>query len=1571
MKRKSLLFLLLFALLAPWAANAQTTVTIGDLTTATDNSYLPMNSLYEYSYTQQIYEACEIGTAGTINSITVWMYGNANLYEMPFDIYMVETDKDAFTGTTDWVSVTSSDIVYSGSVTVHNTTAEAYTFTLTTPFAFSGRHNLVIAFDNNTGSWKGGLNGKVSATSDGYTKAIYARRDTNDYDPLNMSGITASGTLAYRNVITFDINPDPSVTMCCPVQNLKAEDVDAYSARLTWESDATDFVVEYKEASEETWGPATANGNQAQLSGLTPETTYNARVKVDCGGGEYSVEKTVTFTTLPSCLVPTGFSRTNLTYQSVTLNWTSEADAWIVAYKTADDEDFTEVPVTENPYTLTGLAPETAYTVKVRANCGSEDGLSAWTSTLSFTTLSACATPTNLTCTALTATTATLSWFEAGNSTEWVVAYKLAADDDFTEVTVTENPYTLTGLTTDGAYTAKVRANCGETPSWSTTTAFEPTDKWIVGTNSGTTGYLPSNTNWNYSLTQQIFTVEELGAAGYIESIDFYMTSTTASTRTLDIYMVNTDKSSFANNSDWIVITDEAPVFSGSVTFNPATWTTIQLTGFVYDGTSNVAIIVNDHTGSYSSRYFRSFTATANQAIYVYNDDDSYDPTAPSVVGTATTAKNMIRLVKGEVPECMPVTNLAVNYEGGSTAMVRWTSDATAWNLKLNGELVEGPITNPYTLEGLEMATTYTVEVQADCGGTTSPWVSASFTTDMCMAENMCELTFELTDSWGDTWNGNAIQVVDALTGEVIGVVTNTTSDHANAPITDIVTLSVCDGRAINFVWVSGNYASETSYVVYDVNGAEILSGSAGGGMLTDYTVDCTVTTCIKPTDLAAEDVTATSATISWTSEHNNFELEYREKYLGAGNDFENGMGAWTTIDADGDGYTWIHHAPDPQYPGDLGHNDSENYVYSQSYYAGTVLYPDNYLVSPQIELGGSISFWACAQDPSYPEEHFGVAVSTAGNTDAADFRTIQEWTMTAKAGRAITANRMSRSRVNRAGTWYEYTVDLSAYADMTGYVAIRHFDCSDMFYLNVDDITIVEPNATEPEWITVEGPIEASPYTLTGLDPETTYEVRVRCICGEDDYTDWATAEFTTLPACQAPTDLAVEVDNATSTAEVTWTSDAASWDIEVDGEVFEDVTSPYTVENLGVHVQHTVRVRAICDDGNYSHWTEIEYFATDCGPVSLPYEYDFNDAIQEITGIDCWYAGSLNDENNVGLIWVDQAAGDIGFYFSSANAIEDEETESYYQYLISPELDTEAPVEVQFYFTSYNSTGESFLVGYTTNADFESFDDFEFLYGIETPDNSWYLFDEVFPAGTKNVIVLYTSENNYRLLVDDFSFTEAAEGQTIELTAGWNWVSTYIDLNEVDGMALLKEALGDYAITLQAGGETADYFGDGEWVGLEDYVWTNADMIMVEAIEDCTITLAGPIVDPSTVEIEIYPGWNWIGFPVATETDIEVAMAGFEPEEEDVIASNFGSCDYLGEWLGDFATLVPGQGYMYNSMSTDPEPKILVFQTGDSKARRINMDKKLNDLKKLSAKRFGEVEIMSAPLSNKQIKK
>ena len=164
--------------------------------------------------------------------------------------------------------------------------------------------------------------------------------------------------------------------------------------------------------------------------------------------------------------------------------------------------------------------------------------------------------------------------------------------------------------------------------------------------------------------------------------------------------------------------------------------------------------------------------------------------------------------------------------------------------------------------------------------------------------------------------------------------------------------------------------------------------------------------------------------------------------------DFENStMQGWTTIDADGDGFTWML-ASEVMGTG-YGHNASNDCVLSQSYSNSYgPLTPDNYLVSPQVPLGGVITFYACAQDASYAAEHFGVAVSTTNNTSASAFTTIQQWTMTAKDGAKAPRG------MNEQGTWYQFTVDLSAYSG-NGYVAIRHFNCTDMFYLDVDDILI------------------------------------------------------------------------------------------------------------------------------------------------------------------------------------------------------------------------------------------------------------------------------------------------------------------------------------------------------------------------------------------------------------------------------------------------------------------------------------------------------------------------------------
>ena len=156
---------------------------------------------------------------------------------------------------------------------------------------------------------------------------------------------------------------------------------------------------------------------------------------------------------------------------------------------------------------------------------------------------------------------------------------------------------------------------------------------------------------------------------------------------------------------------------------------------------------------------------------------------------------------------------------------------------------------------------------------------------------------------------------------------------------------------------------------------------------------------------------------------------------------FEGGMEGWTFIDADGDGYNWTYNNDTIDMPAHTGNSC----VFSESFHYGfqIPLYPDNYMVSPiKIEAtkDTKVSLWACAQHYAYPSEHFGVAVSTERNNIAADFTTVAEWTIAGK---------------KRQTEWIKYEADLSEYAGQEIWVAIRHFNVSDMYIIVIDDVEI------------------------------------------------------------------------------------------------------------------------------------------------------------------------------------------------------------------------------------------------------------------------------------------------------------------------------------------------------------------------------------------------------------------------------------------------------------------------------------------------------------------------------------
>ena len=196
---------------------------------------------------------------------------------------------------------------------------------------------------------------------------------------------------------------------------------------------------------------------------------------------------------------------------------------------------------------------------------------------------------------------------------------------------------------------------------------------------------------------------------------------------------------------------------------------------------------------------------------------------------------------------------------------------------------------------------------------------------------------------------------------------------------------------------------------------------------------------------------------------------------------------SWTSVDADGDGFGWF--IWDPMSLGyDTGDGErlfGTKCATSASYNGYGALYPDDWMISPKVTLAKDFSFWAAGQDPSYAAEVFAVYVSTGDPNDLSSFVKISD-------------DIVATSPIE------QYTFDLSAYEGMEGYVAIRHYNVTDMFRLNIDNVLIGElpEPVEEAEWIYVYD-LTDNFYTIEGLTPETTYEVEVQAV-EEDVPSKW-----------------------------------------------------------------------------------------------------------------------------------------------------------------------------------------------------------------------------------------------------------------------------------------------------------------------------------------------------------------------------------------------------------------------------------------------------------------------------------
>ena len=1475
MKKRSLLLILMMALMVPWTVKAQQTLTVCDGTQISNR--IPMYVYYfdAYARSQYIIPADSLTAMidGNITSLHYYTSYTTNYTtDKTVTFYIKEVN---YTTITSFEDPSTATMVYNGYVEFELVGDKCETtITFSAPYQYNGG-NLLIGCDNDEkGSWK-----NISfygASVNG--AAIYG------YDNSGTPTSCSSTSFIPKTTFTYEENTSD----CDFPTSIAINNITHNSATVTWEGDGSAWNFRYKTTSDADYTLVEGLTDKTYtLNDIAENTTYLIGVQTVCTGST-SIFKSTSFTTRNTCEAPINLHVTDITASSATLSWDPgyQETSWTVKYKLNTVENWNEVIVNQPSIILTGLLSCKQYDVRVYTCTGASDPYLAGSFTTRtdipfFETFDSNNIPTGW-----MRYTGPLSEIMAGGSLSTRDSWSFGTGsngvfDSHTYLNIWGNScnewlvsptfmmYDNVQISFDIALT---QYNGTLQPI---NTALGADDKFVVLITTDNCASWSILRQWDNSGSEYVYNNIPCSEIGQSQSID--LSSYAGQNIAIAFYGESTVGESGSDNNIHIDNVSINYIPSCAI---PTGFAKANVSGHTVDlswASDASAWVVGYKTSTESD--FTEVAVTENPyTLTGLLPETAYTVKVKADCGGVYSDWSLPINFTTDVT-CPVPTNLSVDIDV-ATATITWNGFASSYIIDINGNEIEN-VTSPYVLNG-EMATEYAVKVKAICGGLDgdSNWTDIlNFTTDLCESNNQCEITFDLTDSYGDGWNGAYIEVTDVETGIMLAQMSN--QNVAKSAETETYTLLVCNGRKIRFTWHSGDYDSECSYVVTDVNGEEIFSGSDAMSETIDYTVECTTTTCKKPsnltaleisghsvklswtensdatawvvayalygetdftevnannttftltgllpethytvkvkpdcdvdkwsdeidfttdvtcpkpTNLNASDLTATSAQLSWTSGSDNNNLRWAEVTTSKDRatlefDFEDSnMNGWTNIDADGDGYEWVlGSACGGIYlvsTGTLateGHNGSADLVVSGSYRNvdngnGEALTPDNYFVSPKIALGGSITFWAAAQDASYPEEHFGVAVSTTGNTDANDFTTIQEWTMTAKGTGAKTNSGTTRSGNRSQGAWYEFTVDLSAYSGL-GYVAIRHFDCTDQFILLIDDITIVEGLlGTIGDWHTVLN-VE-NPYELTGLTAESIYVFQVQANCGGDGESEWSGNKvFQTLESCPKPTGLtALEIKPTYAVLDWTVNGEESAWSIK-NGETIIDIDErPYTLTGLEPETEYIVYVRADCG-GEYSDWCTTPATFTTPSTCDDPYDIESTplhstasvnwDGYQtqynvqwimpeqdeillsqdfEREMID-WQVISNNTTNGIGIINSATAVynGTYGFVFSSFNSASD-----YNQYLISPQLTSIGTL--QFYYKNSNSSAEVFKVGYSSTTN--DLDAFTWGDEISANDNtSWALFTETIPAGTKYFAINYYSNYQYYLYIDDIA--------------------------------------------------------------------------------------------------------------------------------------------------------------------------------------------------------------------------
>ena len=878
------------------------------------------------------------------------------------------------------------------------------------------------------------------------------------------------------------------------------------------------------------------NNNTVTLtgSGITDGSTYTFSMPAS--------NVTVTAEFKRACMVPTNLAEST-TINSATITWDdSYGSEWQVAHATSSsanpDNNIISPNVTEQTYTMGNLTLGSTHYFWVRSYCSVSEQ-SAWVGPVEV--VIECTAPGSTLSATATSTGAVLTW-TGGTGEGYTVELGTPTTSTVTQTVFSED-FEGGSLPSSWTFTSNNTVNdiggTGTNPAGVYSTAAYNGSSYGFRFSS----YSSASDYNQYLVSPQV----SLNSAG---ELTFYFKKYNTSTEELYVgYSTSNNSLSSFTWTENLVPTASWQSYTLSLPSNT------KYIAFHYFGSFTYYVYLDDISITTST------TTTTTIWTEVANDATSPYTITGCNIGTTYKArvKDQCNNVSNEVdftPDCTTPTNVTASNLTINSAHISWDGEADSYNVRYATATITGTTLDPVFEDGFEdgigswttYANGYSNEVtnwrQYDATNFSSGGVTNHTGNYVAMSRSYDGSLDRSVDNWlvspqmtlgdvvkfwvcGDDAGWQEYYEVYVSTG------TNAVSDFE---LVEAPALAPSDGTWAERTVDLSAYAGQQGYVairhtdtgkdylliddfgVYntvnsysygtwqtvtpsptttscDINGlsAETLyavqvqadcgtDGTSSWGSVYFTTPDA----CGAPTNLVSSNITATTATLGWADNQDSYNVRYRKVYFYEGFEGETLPTGWTTIDANNDGLTWgTGHAT-----AHSGHNGAYNvsYVYNTT---GTT--PNDYLVSPQLDLQGTLRVWLSGyerQSSNY-SEHFEILLSTTG-TSASDFTTTL-------VGETTTTN-----------SYVEYTADLSSYSGQ-GYIAIHHFNCSDQYYLYVDDFGIYGSE----NWVSVTpNPTDAT-TTLTGLTANTTYEWQVQGInCdGNGHTTDWsATANFTTL---------------------------------------------------------------------------------------------------------------------------------------------------------------------------------------------------------------------------------------------------------------------------------------------------------------------------------------------------------------------------------------------------------------------------------------------------------------------------